>query len=174
MIIGDKMDILLLCIKIFFARILDVSLGTYRMMLTVKEKRFSAMIVAFFEVTIWFLVAKEAINKASNNPYIVLAYAGGFAVGTYIGSLISSKIIEGKLKVQVMTKDNNTEIVDKIKNEGFGVSAIPTHNNKLMLLIEVDKNDYNKLKKIIDAYDSTAYISVNEIKYVENGFFKKK
>lgn len=168
------MAILELCIKIFLARILDVSLGTMRMILTVKEKRLYAMIVAFFEVTIWFLVAKEAINKASNNPYIVLSYAGGFAVGTYIGSLLSSKIIGGKLQIQVITKDNDSSIVERIKKEGFGVSAIPTHNNKLMLIMEVDKRDYPKLKKLIEKIDDSAFVSANETKFVENGFFKKK
>ena len=52
MIIGDKMEVLLLCLKIFFARICDVSLGTARMILEKKKKRFLAMITAFFEVTI--------------------------------------------------------------------------------------------------------------------------
>lgn len=168
------MEVLLLCLKIFFARICDVSLGTVRMILVVKEKRFLAMITAFFEVTIWFLVAKEAINNAGNNPFVVLAYAGGFAVGTFVGSYVSSRIINGKLKVQVITKDNSTNIIDEIKKKGFGVSAVLTHDNKLMLLMEIDNKKYSELKSIIQEFDETAFITVNETKYVENGFFQKK
>ena len=36
------MAILILCVKIFFVRILDVSLGTFRTLLTVKGKTFSS------------------------------------------------------------------------------------------------------------------------------------
>ena len=35
-----KMNILLLCIEIFFARIIDVSLGTIRTVIVVKGKNF--------------------------------------------------------------------------------------------------------------------------------------
>ena len=53
---------LFLCIKIFFVRILDVSLGTIRTIMTVKNKNLIASIIGFVEITIWFLVVKEAIN----------------------------------------------------------------------------------------------------------------
>lgn len=167
------MNLLLVCLKIFFARIADVSLGTLRMLLTVKEKKFLAMIAAFFEVTIWFLVAREALNEAQQSIFVVLAYAGGFAVGTFVGSIISSRVITGNLKVQVITKYNE-DIIDTIKKEGFGVSGIPTHDKKLMLILEINKKDYNKLKKLIYTIDDRAFISVNETKYIENGFFLKK
>jgi len=168
------MNTLVLCLKIFFARIFDVTLGTTRMILTVKEKRVYAMIVGFIEVTVWFLVAKEAITNAGNSLYVVFSYAGGYAVGTFVGSFLSSKIIDGKLKVQVITQNNDLDVLDKIKDAGFGVSAIPTHDNKLMLIIEVDKKHYPKLKKLIDKIDDKAFISVNETKYVEKGYFQKK
>lgn len=168
------MNTITLCLKIFFARIFDVTLGTTRMILTVKEKRIYAMIVGFIEVTVWFLVAKEAITNAGNSLYVVFSYAGGYAVGTYVGSLLSSKIIDGNLKVQIITQKTDLEVLEEIKNAGFGVSAIPTHDKKLMLIIEVDKKLYPKLKKLIDKIDDKAFISVNETKYVENGFFQKK
>lgn len=160
------------CVIIFFARILDVSLGTIRMVLVIKEKRLFAMLVAFFEVSIWFLVAKEAISNIGNNIFVVISYAGGFSVGTFVGSTISSKVITGKLKVQVITKQNS-EIIDKIKESGYGVSAIPTHDKKLMLILEVDKKKYPDLKKLLEKLDPQAFISVTETKFVENGFFIK-
>lgn len=161
-----------MCLTIFFARILDVSLGTMRMILVVKEKRLFAMFVAFFEVTIWFLVAKEAISNIDSSPFIVISYAGGFAVGTFVGSFLSSKLITGKIKVQVITK-HDLEIIDKIKDAGYGVSVVPTLDKKLMLILEVDKKKYPKLKKLLEKLDPQAFISVNETKFVENGFFIK-
>ncbi len=168
------MEILLLCIKIFFARICDVSLGTARMILVIKEKRFFATIAAFLEVTIWFLVAREALSQAGDNPIIVLAYAGGFAAGTLVGSLLSSRFIEGKLNVQIITSASCALMMEKIKEEGFGASAIQMQDNKTMIITEVDKRDYKLLMKHIKELDPSAFVYVNETKFVENGFFQKK
>ena len=86
------MSILLLCIKIFFIRILDVSLGTMRMILIVKEKKFRASIIGFIEVAVWFTVVKQALSTADTSLWIIIAYSGGFATGTYIGSFISGNL----------------------------------------------------------------------------------
>ena len=53
------MELLLLCFKIFFVRIIDVSLGTFRTMETVKGKTKEATIIGFFELLVWFLTARH-------------------------------------------------------------------------------------------------------------------
>ena len=57
------MELLVLCIKIFLVRILDVSLGTLRTMFVVKERRFLASIIGFIEALIWFLIVKKHHSK---------------------------------------------------------------------------------------------------------------
>ena len=88
------MELLFLCIKIFFARICDVSLGTVRMVVTVKGKSVLAAVLAFLEVFIWFMIAREALNTEITSLWIPLSYAGGFASGTLIGSTLSKKFIK--------------------------------------------------------------------------------
>ena len=41
------MSLIFLCLKIFFVRIIDVSLGTFRTIITVKGKAFYASIIGF-------------------------------------------------------------------------------------------------------------------------------
>ena len=53
---------LVLCLTVFFGRIIDVSLGTIRTLFTVKGKRIIAATIGFIEATIWFLVVKEALK----------------------------------------------------------------------------------------------------------------
>ena len=92
-----------LCIKIFFVRILDVSLGTLRTMITVKGKILYASMVGFIEIFVWFLVVKEALNTDQTSIWIAISYSLGFATGTYIVGLLSKKFISGNLSVQVIT-----------------------------------------------------------------------
>ena len=167
------MELALLCIKIFVARICDVSLGTVRMILVVKEKKIFATITAFFEVLIWFLVAREALNQATKYPIIIIAYAGGYAAGTLIGSLISSNVFKGTLNVQIITSTDKNKMIETIKENGFGASVISMDDNKWMIIVEANKKHYSKLKKIITEIDPHVFIHVNETKFIEGGFFTK-
>lgn len=170
------MTLFILCIKIFLARIVDVSLATFVTVLTVKGKRLVATIFGFIDVIIWFLVVKEALNTNINSIWIALSYAGGYAAGTFIGTTLSHKLIEGKVLVQVVLDSNIKNEVDKIRNYGYAVSEVHAkgkdNTDKLMLFIEVDKRNLNSLSNVIKSIDKNAFIIVNETKYVENGFFK--
>ena len=81
-----------LCIGIFCARLIDVSLGTVRTILSVKGKTIFATIIAFFEVLIWFMVARQALNTDIESFWIPLAYSAGFATRTLLGIVISKHL----------------------------------------------------------------------------------
>ena len=170
------MELFILCVKIFFVRILDVSLGTVRMIITVKGNKLVASLIGFFEILVWFLIVKEALNTTETSIFIALSYSLGYATGTYIGGILSDKFISGTLSVQVILSNNNHKIVDKIREEGFAVSVVNVKgkedHDKYMLFMEIDKKKINQLKYLIKSLDSKAFVVVNETKMVENGFFK--
>ena len=168
---------LLLCLKVFCARLVDVSLGTLRTLTVVKGKTYTAAFIAFFEVLIWFVVAREVLSSQELNLFVAVSYAGGFATGTLIGSFLSKRYIKGTVGVQVVTARDNNDMVDVIRHEGFAVSIIDLKNDfgkekKEMLFIQVNNRSLNKLLKIIAREDSTAFVVVNETKAVQNGYVK--
>lgn len=165
---------LLLCIKIFLVRILDVSLGTVRTIMTVKNKNIIASIIGFVEITVWFLVVKEALNTDNNSIFIVFSYALGFSTGTYIGGIISNKYIKGYVTVQVITE--NKELEHIIRKNNYGVTTINIkgieNKNKKLLLIQINNKTIEELKTLINKNDSKAFIVISETKYIQNGFIK--
>ena len=164
----------LLCIKIFGARLIDVSLGTFRTINTVKGRDLIASLIGIIEITVWFLVVKEALNTTNNSVWIVISYALGFAVGTYIGGKISKVFIKSNLEVQVILSSKDDNIISEIRKNGYGVTAIEVKGNndiKYMLYIQIRDNTLEKLKKLVRKLDNKAFIVVNETKYVENGYF---
>ena len=168
---------LILCIQIFLVRILDVSLGTIRTILTIKGKNVQASLVGFFEVLVWFIIVKEALNTDESSLWIAISYAGGFATGTYIGGIISDHFITGNLAVQVVTSSKNDEIIKMIRSHGYGVSVIDAKgtdkkDGKYMLFIEINKKRLSHLKNLIKTLDERAFVVVNETKLVENAYFK--
>lgn len=172
------MELFFLCIKVFFVRILDVSLGTVRSIVTIKGKIIVASIIGFFEIFVWFVVVKEALNTDNNSIFIAIAYALGFATGTYIGGVISNNFIKIKLGVQAILSKKDDALVKMIRKSGYAVSVIDVKgqnifDSKYMLFIEIDSDKYNHLTKLIKDLDNNAFIVVNETKYVHNGYFAK-
>jgi len=165
------MTTLLLCLKIFFARILDVSISTVRTVYVLKGKTSIVATLAFLEITIWFLVAREAINVEKINIWIVLSYSGGYTTGTIVGTFISKKFIKGNLGLEVISTKIKEENLNLIKEAGFGVSSINMNENKLMLILQINKKRLDECKTLIYSLDQDAFITVHETKYVYNGFF---
>lgn len=166
------MDLLYLCIKIFSARIIDVSMNTIRTVYIVKGKRLISTIIAFIEILIWFEVARTALNTEITSFLIPISYAGGYATGTYIGTLISTKIIKGHYTVTVISNKISKNNINKIKKEGYGITSIQTETNSKYLIIEINKKELDNLKALIKSFDSKAFIYINETKTIENGYIK--
>lgn len=171
------MTVFLLCLKVFFTRIIDVSLGTFRTITIVKGKTLMASIIGFFEVLIWFLIVKEALNTEINSIWIGISYALGFACGTLVGGFISGIFINGNLSVQVITSKVSPDMIKVIRDNGYAVSIVnlvtdSEKNKKNMLFMEINKKELKNLEKLIKQLDEKAFIVVNESKYVANGYFK--
>ena len=169
------MELLILCLKIFFVRILDVSLGTFRTITIVKGKSLFASIIGFVEVFIWFIIVKEALNTDETSIFIAIAYSLGFATGTYIGGLLSKKFIKGNLTVQVITDNAYPDLVNKLRDNGYAVTVIDVEGKdktkeKYMLYIQITNKSLNHLQNLVKDIDKDAFIVVNETKYVQNGF----
>ncbi len=167
--------LILLCIKIFCARIVDVSLGTIRTVFTVKGHNFFASLIGFIEICIWFTIVREALNTDVTSIWIMISYAGGYATGTFIGGKLSNKLIKTNFTVQVITDE--LELASLLRKEGYAVTIINAYGktqdkDKFMLYIEIKNRSFTNLQNFIKKHDNKAFIVVNETKYVQNGFIK--
>ncbi len=171
------MQLFCLCIKIFFARILDVSIGTTRTMLMVKGKTVIMVILAFFEVFIWFLIAREALVTDIKSILVPISYSLGYATGTLIGSYISNTFIKGIVGVQVVVEKDNQQLLKSIRKHGYRVSIIDLKddfegNKRDMMYFQINHRNLKKLIALVKKYDEKAFIVVNDTKAVQNGFIK--
>lgn len=161
------MTLLFTCIKIFFARILDVCLSTVRTTFVLRGKTIIVAIIAFFEVTIWFLVARTALNTELN-LFIVLSYSGGYTTGTVLGTIITNKFI--KTNIELMVISNKIKTTKKIKDNDFGVTIINKDKNQIVLIIETNKKRLEELKTLLHKLDSNAFITIKETRTIINGY----
>jgi uncharacterized protein YebE (UPF0316 family) len=167
----------LLCLKIFFVRIIDVSLATVMTIFVIKGKKTISAIIGFIDILIWFLIAREALTQDSNSIYIAIAYAGGFATGTYIGAIIAERFVGGNIGIQVFTSSTNKKLLDEIRKNGYAVSVIDCRGineeeKKYMLYININRKKEKELRNLINKLDEEAFIVVSETMRVQNGYFQ--
>jgi Uncharacterized protein conserved in bacteria len=123
-----------------------------RTIIVVRGKSSLAALVGFFEVFIWFLIAREALNHATG-IWVAFAYAGGFSAGTFCGSLLTKRFIKDMVEIQIVTSGVDPEIVTKIRAAGYGVTVLDVKGseygcNKHLLIMDID----SKLLPGVKAY----------------------
>ncbi|MEX2591824.1 MAG: DUF2179 domain-containing protein [Anditalea sp.] len=153
---------------IFTARLFDVSINTLRIMLVLNGKKTIAPILGFFEALIWLLAIGQIIQNI-DNPLSYLAYAGGFAAGTYIGMVIEEKLALGRVLVRVITAAPMPELIEFMKDKNYRFTSVGAEGRfgKVNLLFTVMKRDL--LKEFIGkvkTYNDKAFYTIESVKRI--------
>ena len=170
--------LLLSCIKIFCCRILDVTCGTVRTILTVKENTKGAALMGFIEVFLWYVVVRDAMTSDGPVIAIAVAYAAGFATGTYVGGQIARRIISGNVTVQVVTSHRDDAMLAAIRDAGYAITVLNANESefaesKYLIIASVDKKQLKAFEELIKEKDPKAFIMVSETKSYVGGYFGK-
>ena len=156
---------------IFFARVADVSLGTFRTIVIFRGHKLLAALIGFFEIIIWLVAAAQVLTNLEQ-WYLALAYASGFAVGNYVGISIESSFAIGNELIRCISF-NRDVLAEKLRNEGFKVVSFDgdmgeSHPVELLLIIEKRRN-VSSLLQLIKELDPSAVYSISDVKSVYEG-----
>jgi uncharacterized protein YebE (UPF0316 family) len=119
----DYYSWIILPLIIFFSRVGDVSLGTLRHVFISKGFRRIVPVLGFFEVLIWIVVVAQ-VMKNLNNVACYLAYAGGFATGTYVGLRIEERLALGMQVIRIITNQDSGALIAALKEKKHGVTIV--------------------------------------------------
>lgn len=169
-------SLVILPVLIFIARILDVTIGTVRIVFISKGHKILSPLLGFFEVLIWVLAIAKIFEHMDNFIYY-LAYAGGFAVGNYMGLLIEEKIALGKVVIRIITRKSANSLINSLYDEGFGVTVVPAHgveDNVHVIYTVVKRQDINKVHHLVERYNPKSFYSIEDVRHVSQGVFPVK
>ena len=164
---------IVLPILIFMARILDVSLGTIRILFIARGIKNIAAILGFFEVFIWLLVI-SSIMKNLASPFYYLFYAGGFAAGNYVGMTIERKLRIGKVALRVITHENSDALVAYFREKGFGITIVDAQGSRgpvRILYSIIDRVNLENVVEEVKRFNPRAFYLVDDVKTVSDGNF---
>ncbi|MBA3044061.1 DUF2179 domain-containing protein [archaeon] len=162
-------------LAIFLARVCDVSLGTVRIILILRGIKL-ATLIGFFEILVWLLAIGHIMQNLTNFGYYI-AYAGGFATGTYVGILIENKLSLGVVIVRIITKRDATELIKHLKEQNYGVTTVDAQGVpgpvKIILMV-VNRHDIDDVAGIIKRFNPHAFYSVEDVRFTREGIFPPK
>jgi uncharacterized protein YebE (UPF0316 family) len=161
---------------IFLLRIVDVSLATLRMLLSVRGQRVLVPIIGFFEVLIWLFAAGNAIRYL-NSPLHVLGYAGGFAAGSAVGLWVEEKLAFGMATVRIISAHGGVELADALREQGYGVTefAGEGREGKVEVVYTVARrSEIRGIYDVIDLWDPDAFVTVEEPRSIRRGWLLQR
>jgi len=158
---------------IFVARVIDVTLGTLRIIFVSRGKRCLAPLLGFVEVFIWIAIVAQIVRGVNSiNAYF--AYAAGFAAGNFVGMYIEDRLAIGMLVVRTIVQKDGERLIANLQTAGYGVTGVDGQGAagpvKLIYTI-VRRKDLADVVSIIHQTHPKAFLSIEEARSTQEGIF---
>lgn len=162
---------------IFSMKIIEVTMGTLRMILINKGYRKFGVVLALIEIFLWVFIASAVITGLSKSPMKGISYGLGFVVGVYLGSLVEEKLAFGKVLIQaIVPKDKGIVISDTLREAGFGVTVVDARGmdmERKVLMVFANRRDSLIVVNTIKEYDNSAMIISSDTANLSGGYTKQ-
>lgn len=155
---------------IFLARVIDVSLSTMRVMFIMSGTKKWAPVLGFFESFIWLLAIGQIMQNLTN-VYSYMAYASGYATGTFVGMCIEEKLAMGKVVVRVITRKPTDELIQWLSESKYrysNVHAEDSEGNTNILFTVVKRSKQEELLKAVRYFHPKAFYTIESVKRVSD------
>jgi len=160
-------SLLLILAAIFCARIIDVSIGTLRIIFLTRGMKYLAATLGFAESLIW-IIAISQVMLSVNNWMAYVAFAGGFASGNIVGIWLEEKIALGTLIVRIITRHEADELVKALRAANFGVTNIPAEGEQgpvMAIFTIVKRKRLPEVVALIRRYNSNAFYTIEDVRF---------
>lgn len=160
------MNLLITCVAVFCARIVDVSVGTIRIISIVQGRIKTAFVLGFIEVSIWLLVISTVMAKLNENPVIAIFYALGYASGNVVGIKIEKRFAIGNALLRIIFFDKGHQVADELRLRGYQVMVFEgIDGDRVVQEIEIPcrRRDIEELVALARSYEKEVYFVTESI-----------
>lgn len=172
---ANTLNYVILPLLIFFARIGDVSISTIRIIFVMNGNRLIAPILGFFEALIWLLAIGQIFNNI-DNVWSYIAYASGFAMGTFVGITLEAKLAYGKVVLRLFAPNEINELLLFLEENNYRYSLLDAEGRKgkvNILFMVVNRDSLKHLISGIDQYHPKAFFTIEGVRQVSDEIHSK-
>lgn len=162
------LSMLTIPLLVFFARILDVSIGTLRIIFVSRGMKYLAAPFGFMESLIWVLAISQVMQHM-NNWGTYFAFALGFGTGNYVGLLLEERLAMGNLIIRIITRQEAPGLATALWKAGFGVTSVDARGEtgpvKVIFTVAKRRN-LGKLINLIKEFTPNAFYTIEDVRFV--------
>jgi uncharacterized protein YebE (UPF0316 family) len=161
-------------VLIALARIMDVTVGTLRLIFVARGYKNLAPVLGFVEVIIW-LVAISQIFQHLDNIMCYIGYGAGFAAGNYIGIHLAEKMSLGTVVIRIIAKKDTTDLINILREANYGVTTVDAEGKAgpvRIIFSIVKRKDLRDALELVNHHNPHAFYTIEEVQTVNEGYFR--
>jgi uncharacterized protein YebE (UPF0316 family) len=156
---------------IFAAEMSVVTISTMRTIFVARGMKVLAPILGFFEVSLW-LIATGAVMKNLSDWSCSAGFAGGFALGNYLGIRLEEKLAMGNVVVRIITCRESGQLVEDLRAAGYGVTCVEGQGSRgpvQIVLSVVRRKELDRVLGLVRRFDPKVFYSVDDLQSAARG-----
>ncbi|HJQ77435.1 MAG TPA: DUF5698 domain-containing protein [Acidimicrobiia bacterium] len=149
---------------IFILRTLDVGIATVRIVVLGRGRRGLAATLGFIEAIVW-VVAVARVLDGIDDPARMVAFAAGFAIGTYLGSMVEEWLAIGQAVVRVVAPVDSPMVAPFLRDLGLGATVFNgdgLEGEVRLTLCVVERRRLGEVSGVIRSVNPAAYVTVDD------------
>lgn len=163
-------------ILIIVLQLVYVPIYTLRTLFLVKNITVLAAIMGIIE-TLIYVFGLSLVFNGDKSITSMIVYSIGFGIGLILGTKLEQKLAIGYIIVTVNTSMKNIELVDTLRENGFGVTLYTGEgmdSDRYRMEILTKRNRERELIATVEKYERNAFIVSYEPKRFKGGYFLNK
>jgi uncharacterized protein YebE (UPF0316 family) len=161
-------DYIIVPLLILMARVVDVSMDTVRVIMVARGYKRLAPVIGFFQVLIWIItISRIMANLEVWTAYI--GYAGGFAIGTYVGMKIEERLALGYALIRVITRMDASSLIEELTGKGFHLTIIEGEgrDGHVGILFIIHKRKViREIITLVKQFNPNAFYTIEDVRFV--------
>lgn len=168
------MPSVLMYILIVFVKTIELSMTTVRLKLITKGQKLAGSIIGFFEIALWLIVVSIVLEDITSDPWKIVAYSLGFALGNYVGSVLEEKIGLGNARIDVIVPETEgIALAEVLREKNFAVTVVDGKGRirpRKILIVIVKRKDIPEVSQFIMDHSDEAFITTSDTTPVIGGY----
>ncbi len=168
------MDIFLEALLIFALRVLGITISTIATLMVVQGRKLPAAAAGFITALVYIIAIGKVVANLSN-VWNILAYCGGFTVGTLVGMALEERLAMGFAEVRFISTEKGDVLAEALRQAGFGVTELYGYGRERVVgIVEaiVPRKNVDDVLGIAKSVDEKAIVTVREARTVQRGYWK--
>ncbi len=161
-------------IIVFCMRVIDMSLDTVRLIMTVRGRRLEAGGIGVIQALV-FILAVSAVLRGPLTAWNVAGYALGFGAGVMLGMFFEERLALGFSMFRIYSPGHGHAIAEALRAAGHAATEFPAYGRDGTLIVvncAVSRRHAADVRAIILHHDPAAFVTVDEVRPLQHGHFR--